>query len=381
MSAFGLQVNGRQYVVGPRGLRIGRDRDNQVVLPDPRVSAHHAFVWQSQGEKRLFIRDEGSRNGTYVNGQRLTRAQALQPGDTIQVGRITLTVVAGDALPGARAHAQTLWFVMGGLLIAVAVFAFVLATSGRSNQVVHPSSGGLASQESTPTRSAPTATPLPPLERARLATVQIIGETGGGSGSVVDARGYVLTNYHVIAGETTLYVAVNGPDQSAPPQISFQAEVVVWDDELDLALLNIVADSQGQRLSNPPDLIALPRGDSSLLKIGDEIIVLGFPGIGGNTLTLSRGSVAGFHEDEIGHTQGWIKTDAEISPGNSGGAALNADGELIGVPTWVSTEQITQGRLGVLRPINLADSLTRSNTLNKLVSLAVCRSSERRWHR
>lgn len=92
---------------------------------------------------------------------------------------------------------------------------------------------------------------------------------------------------------------------------------------------------------------------------GDTVTILGFPKINGATVTLTRGTVAGFHEDELGNERGWIKTDAEIGPGNSGGMAIDEAGELIGVPTFVSAEARTLGRIGGLRPINLAQALLR----------------------
>ncbi len=65
---------------------------------------------------------------------------------------------------------------------------------------------------------------------------------------------------------------------------------------------------------------------------------IGNPGLGGDTPTLTRGTVSGFLlDDENNLPQGWIKTDAEINPGNSGGMAINANGELIGVPTQAFT--------------------------------------------
>jgi S1-C subfamily serine protease len=60
------------------------------------------------------------------------------------------------------------------------------------------------------------------------------------------------------------------------------------------------------------------------------------------------------HEDEAGRPRGWIKTDAEINPGNSGGMAINERGELIGVPTIVVSGREVTGKIGVIRPINLA---------------------------
>src|SRR5690606_30985477 len=69
------------------------------------------------------------------------------------------------------------------------------------------------------------------------------------------------------------------------------------------------------------------------VEIGDDLYILGYPAIGGDTITFTRGLVAGFTGDSQLGTRAWIKTDAAISGGNSGGLAANAAGQLIGVPT------------------------------------------------
>ena len=81
--------------------------------------------------------------------------------------------------------------------------------------------------------------------------------------------------------------------------------------------------------------------------------------MGGETLTLTKGTVSGFLEDEMGNKRGWIKSDAELAPGNSGGLAINEAGELIGVPSRNVPEARTLGRMGYLRAINLAHPLLR----------------------
>jgi S1-C subfamily serine protease len=161
----------------------------------------------------------------------------------------------------------------------------------------------------------------------------------------------------VIEGASSILIGINSVDESKPARVEYTAEVVVWDAGLDIALLRIVSDENGDALSEQLSLPTLPLGDSDELHIGDSITILGFPGVGGETVTLTRGSVSGFSQDELGHVRGWIKTDAEISPGNSGGVAINETGELVGVPTYVTTEERTLGRLGGLRPLNLTASI------------------------
>lgn len=351
MAPFGLQIGNRRFEVPERGLRIGRAPDNDIVLPDAQVSGHHAQMWGQAGQ--LYVRDLSSTNGTFLNGRRIAAVEMLRPGDVLQVGstRVGITVAVGHQ-PAAARRLQPL--ALAGLPV-LAIVLIVLALLVR--QPVR------SARTATPTRQAAQTGPKPTspssltaLERARLATVLIVGLWGEGSGSVVDPRGYILTNAHVVGEETTLEIAINTASQADPPQIAYHAEVVDLDEELDLALLHIVADAAGNLLPSALHLVALPIGDSDQVRLGDEIDILGFPGVGGETLTLSKGTVAGFHSDGR-FARGWIKTDAEISPGNSGGTAIDRTGGLIGIPTLVSTEQETAGRIGELRPVKLAEPL------------------------
>ena len=106
----------------------------------------------------------------------------------------------------------------------------------------------------------------------------------------------------------------------------------------------------------------IQRGNSDKLNLGDDIFILGYPGIGGNTLTLTRGVVSGFTDDNS-----YIKTDAEINSGNSGGIALNCKFEIIGITTAAATTvgQGLGGKLGLITPINKA--LTLINYYNRAV--------------
>jgi S1-C subfamily serine protease len=355
MPEFVLIVHGRHYPISQLGLRIGRDPENDVILADDGVSRDHARVWQ-QGTD-VYVEDLDSTNGTFVNDVKISGPQSLRPNDRVQVGRAVIQLAI--ARPPVRRIAGLPLPVIGigsllglGALIIVAVL-FSLLGDGLADDVV-------------------TATPIPTtvevledelLDQARMATVLVLWVDpygyvqGGGSGGIVDGRGYILTNYHVIEGAASILIGTNSVDESKPARVEYTAEAVVWDAGLDIALLRIVSDEDGEPLSEQLSLPTLPLGDSDSLHIGDLITILGFPGVGGETVTLTRGSVSGFSQDELGHVRGWIKTDAEISPGNSGGVAINEMGELVGVPTYVTTEERTLGRLGGLRPLNLTGSI------------------------
>jgi S1-C subfamily serine protease len=205
--------------------------------------------------------------------------------------------------------------------------------------------------------------------RAMQATVLLIvpmdaqpGRNSAGSASVITAKGHLLTNFHVIGDPDTgqlynregmIWVAVSAEPDRQPPEVTYRAELAASDVRLDLALLRIVARQDGRPLGRDLGLTTMPVGDSDTVHTGDDLFIIGFPGLGGDTITLTRGTVSGFLLDE-----GWIKTDAEINPGNSGGAAVNEAGELVGIPSAARSEvQRLPGKIGLVRPVNLAKPL------------------------
>lgn len=162
-----------------------------------------------------------------------------------------------------------------------------------------------------------------------------------GSGTIVDPSGVILTNCHVANPRS---MGVSSPpadrlgiaiteDADDPPALSYFAEVAAFDPQLDLAVLRIVADVRGRRVGE----LSLPFvgiGDSDKLNLGERISIFGYPGIGGETVTFTSGNVSGFRREErVAASRAWIKTDATIAGGNSGGTAVNEQGLLVGIPT------------------------------------------------
>jgi len=193
------------------------------------------------------------------------------------------------------------------------------------------------------------------------------GDLSVGTGTVLSADGYVLTNWHIVAdtGTGLLYPGVGGEGLVAigvveqvqrAPVLRYLARV---EEILDLALLRVVSLAEGSPL--PPAFALTPArlGDSDSVQLGDEIAVIGFPEIGGESVTYTRGTVSGFESADDG-TVVWIKTDAEVNRGNSGGMAIDGEGRLVGVPTRIrvdmgdATGGAGLGKISRLRPINLA---------------------------
>lgn len=216
----------------------------------------------------------------------------------------------------------------------VATMALLLAACGTSTS---PSPSSRASQE-----PSAEATPLRPADIAH-AVVQVLmitsdGVVGTGSGTIIDPSGLILTNAHVATPSdvelTELQVAITGAsDQPAEP--TYDAEVAAADTVLDLAVLRITSALDGSTLPDVFPFVSL--GDSDVLDIGDDISIYGYPGIGGNTITFTSGQVSGFTGEAVLGDRAWIKTDATIAGGNSGGLAANADGEIVGIPTRSGT--------------------------------------------
>ncbi|HEX9701158.1 MAG TPA: serine protease [Acidobacteriota bacterium] len=218
---------------------------------------------------------------------------------------------------------------------------------------------------------------LPRDVRARIipAVVEIVpvdaaGQEVGiaGSGTIISPDGYILTNFHVIgvpasreryADFAILQTRPGFFDQA--PEFLYRASYVAGDPTHDLAILRIDRHADGSALAGSTTFASITVGSSNETMPGDPITIIGYPGISGRTITFTAGLLSGWvGEDlEAGGKQ-WIKTDAKIAYGNSGGAAVNELGELIGVPTAGRTERY--GELDVeeqayVRPIGLAWSL------------------------
>lgn len=173
-----------------------------------------------------------------------------------------------------------------------------------------------------------------------------------GSGTIISQDGLILTNCHVADPATYSEGEEASPDalvvemidtEDKPPVPMYFADLMASDGTLDLAIIKIARKLDGSQV-NPAslNLPVVPIGDSDTVRFGDPVYVFGFPSIGGQTITFSSGSVSGFDTmDPIGN-RAWIKTDAVIAGGNSGGLATNTRAELVGVPSRLGTSSATK---------------------------------------
>lgn len=165
---------------------------------------------------------------------------------------------------------------------------------------------------------------------------------GLGSGVIVGRNGqevFVLTNAHVIGEAEEILVTLDDERQ-------YTAELVGKDTRKDLALVSFTTDEQ--------DISVATLGDSSSLQVGDWVLAMGSPF--GFQSTVTAGIVSALHRTggPAGNISDFIQTDAAINRGNSGGALVNLNGEVVGINTWITTQTGGSVGLGFAIPINNA---------------------------
>jgi S1-C subfamily serine protease len=176
-----------------------------------------------------------------------------------------------------------------------------------------------------------------------------------GSGTIIDPQGLILTNCHVALPaamgyppdyEYDVLVVALTISSDEPARPTYLAEVAAYDPFLDLAVVRVTHDLDGSPVdSEALDLPHTNLGDSSTLVVGDKLNIFGYPGIGGETITFTSGNVSGFNREAGVDGRAWIKTDATIAGGNSGGTAVDEEGLLVGVPTQGGvTDEIVDAR-------------------------------------
>jgi len=170
-----------------------------------------------------------------------------------------------------------------------------------------------------------------------------IAEDGGsGSGSIIDSRGYVITNVHVIEKATKIYISLYDGSQ-------YEGRVIGSDVESDIAVL---------KFDPPKDLVlkTIQFGDSEKLKVGQKVIAIGNPFGFERTLTTGIVSALGRPIKNSNNIiiRGMIQTDASINPGNSGGPLLDTAGNMIGINTMIYSSSGSNAGIGFAVPASTA---------------------------
>ncbi len=228
---------------------------------------------------------------------------------------------------------RTLLLLIAGILIGG---FFGLAANYPTSEEVDPSESDYYQPEITHEEVV-----IDTAETAVKAVVAIErdGESGGGSGFFITSDGYILTNRHVLTDEDSGYTVTTHDG------ISYEAEVVSRDLNLDIAFLHI----EGE------DFDTLPLGDSEELRLGQTAMAIGYS-LGELRNSVSVGVVSGLVRDiyaregfRVERLEGMIQTDAAINLGNSGGPLLNLKGEVIGINT---ATDVFADNIGFAIPVN-----------------------------
>lgn len=334
----------------PSVFKVGRSFDNDLTVSDDSVSGHHAEFFRRDG--RWWIRDVQSSNGTYVNGRRIQESAVLK-GDRINFGVAEFVFDGQKPVPAATVPAATApasssrgvmkwrsYLVLGvsaGLIIAIVVVVLLRRPESLSTT-----------------------------EIAR-ATVKVHVSDGAnelcwiGSGAIIGDGSQIVTNAHVVEDDPKYpgcnEISVGLSDNTGRTTENFVgARIQSIDSDLDLAILVL---EQGSALDVPALKIFMGEID-----LGQEIRIFGYPGIGGESLTISAGIVSGL---DTKWSYPYYKTTADINGGNSGGPVVDTRGRIVGIATAGYNAKVlcdSAGRceaegnsLGLVRPITLLDKI------------------------
>ncbi len=165
-----------------------------------------------------------------------------------------------------------------------------------------------------------------------------------GSGVIISADGYVITNNHVISGDNQRGVVQREINAVLPDKRQVRGKLVATDPMTDIALIKL----------NVGGLPVVPWGDSSKLRVGQWVLAIGSPFQLNQTVTLGIVSAVGRTNVGVAGYEDFIQTDAAINPGNSGGALIDSRGELVGINTAIYTETGGYQGIGFAVPSNLA---------------------------
>jgi len=348
----------RIFPLGTR-VRVGRDPQLELVTANPLVSRECHGVITSDATGATYT--DMSRRGTYLNGKklhgplRITESVVLRLGDPATGEELGITPPLSSTEIDRnrdrrvlRGRVRMVAAAVVAIGAAAAIAAFFLTGTGHS----------ASSQSPTPLAGG---TPEAVLTHAEAATVRLLqgspaNYTGWGSGDILTSTGLILTNAHVAEPQAPgLAVAVGEPGSqlganpqyltvelttgpSSPVVARYRAKPVAVNGYLDFAVLQIYATTNGAPVN--PDSLHLPYftlGNDAAVQLDQPVTTLGFPGVAmSDSITVTNGVISTFVPDPLGHVSDprfELETTARIAHGNSGGAAINNAGQLIGVPS------------------------------------------------
>lgn len=177
-------------------------------------------------------------------------------------------------------------------------------------------------------------------------------QAGLGSGVIITADGYILTNNHVVEGADEIEVVLNDSRKT-------RAKIIGTDPDTDLAILKITLDR----------LPVITLGNSDALQVGDQVLAIGNPFGVGQTVTSGIVSALGRNQLGINTFENFIQTDAAINPGNSGGALVDVNGHLMGINTAIYSRSGGNMGIGFAIPVSTAklvlDGIVRDGVVRR----------------
>ena len=380
-----VAAQGREHrFTHPATITVGRLPDCTVVLTDPVSSRLHGRIDPVPGG---WLYTNSSREGTFLDGRRVERLAvkgrvALRLGHPVAGPELAVVpILSAQEEQGRLARAR--WTRRLGVAGVAAAVLLVLVGSGVTAAVLLDGADRAQVAGSSPSVPTPGLLTGEELDSAKIATVLIGAESTdvdgdpvswSGSGSIISSGGMILTNAHVAEPQAEGLAQQYGPAAEADPDYleialledaddstaapAYRARVVVSDGFMDVSVIQIYATADGRPLEGELDLPTIPIGSSADLSTGEDVTVLGFPGISGSAgVSVTRGVISTFLDDDRLGPRSEIDTDARIAPGNSGGAAIDNEARIVGIPSATFSQEGSSVVSGRLRSIDVVKPL------------------------
>ncbi len=378
----------------PAAVTIGRLPDCAVVLTDPVASRLHGRV-DAVPEGWLYT--NSSREGTFLDGRRVDRLLlkdrvALRLGHPVAGPEVTVVPIL-SAREEERRVVRARWSRRLAVLGVAALVVLAVVASGVTAAVLLDDNAPAGVVRPSPSTATPGLLTGTELDGAKIAIVLISAESTdrdgnpvswSGSGSIISSDGMILTNAHVAEPEADGLAQQYGPSEETDPDYleialiedaddsaadpAYRARVVLSDGFLDASVIQIYATIDGAPIDGELDLPTIPIGSSADLRTGEDVTVLGFPGISGSAgVSVTRGVISTFLDDDVLGPRSEIDTDARIAPGNSGGAAIDNEAEIVGIPSATFAQEGSSVVSGRVRSIDAVKPLldeARSRTVD-----------------
>lgn len=363
----------REYPLNKQVMMIGRGAENDIVVIDEIASRHHAKIKWHQGS--LCVVDLASTNGTMLNNRKLDShiPYPIKEGDVITIGGFKLTLLIRKGVQYDQtqvAPPKPTWWQetvrstsarVISILVVIALLVTLVATRVIPIDISlnwQPSTNATATMPTTattpqPYMAVPTSPSAAAVAKVSPSVVKIEYSAGqtvySGSGVVIDKAGYILTADHVVDNSHTMRISFTDND-------NYECKVIARDTARDLAIIKIV--------SNNSDFPVAELGDSTKSAIGDEVLILGFPLSAtvnaSRSFNTSKGIISGFVDTDSVH---YIKTDAAVNHGNSGGPMINMNGQVIGIMVQKKFTESNNVESTVVEGISAAVSINDARTL------------------